>query len=1158
MLSALRTEPDAPAFRTLLLIAVIYSALGGLGLWLAIPPGYASPVFPAAGFALAVALRYGTRVLPAVWLGSLFLNAAVALTSGNLSIKTLLVATGIGIGAALQAWLGRYLVKWWSVDKWQRLEQEKDIFQFLLLGGGVACLVSATVGISSLVIAGVLPSSALSYSWWTWYVGDTLGVLIAAPLTLSYLLRHQSGWAGRLKTFLLPVVGMLFLAISAFIGTAHWETENRLSEVEDQGNLIATALEQRVIAHREMLAALARTIEINPDISRSQFDHFTLDTLQEQQDIFALSFNPYITLSGRQFFEQKMAKEYPEGKFQITERNAVRELKRAGEKSDYVPVGYISPLAGNMPAIGFDINSEPRRQNAIARAQRSGKIAATEPIKLVQEKQERAGVLILAPAYQKLVTTHDALSKHELIGFAVAVIKADEMVEIALKGRLSPGLQISIEDAAADEASRMLYRSSSQALIAVSQPAWQKSLMMADREWALKVFVTEDYVQLHRSWIAWGVGVAGLMFTALLQLFLLAIAGRAALINRQVSEQTEEINTKNAALTRSEERYRSVVESIKEVIFQTDAQGLWTFLNPAWTEVTGFGVQDSLGKLFLDYVHPDDRQRNNELFEPLIQRKKDYCRHEVRYLHHDGGFRWIEVYARLIIDAHDQIIGTAGTLLDVTDRHEADDKLRTAMQNAEAANLAKSQFLATMSHEIRTPMNGILGMAQLLLPEGVSETDRRDYARTILNSGKTLLSLLNSILDYSKIEAGKVALEQLAFDPQQVLHETASLFGSATLNKGLLVETNWHGEAGVRFISDAYRIRQMIANLVGNAVKFTDTGHIVLEAREISSDRDEVLLEFCVSDTGIGMDSETASKLFKPFIQADSSTTRKYGGTGLGLSIVKSLAKLMGGNVGVDSELGKGSRFWFTVKATRVSKVLNARQSSRIEQLPSDQSLPCHFQGKVLVVEDNPTNQKVIVTLLRKFGLEPSIAENGQQGLDCVRNEAIDLVLMDLHMPIMDGYTATTQIRAWEAKYGKPRHPIVALTADAFAEDRERSLANGMDDFMPKPIDIQTLTRVLAKFLPHQIIAKSSGNKDYPSPDLALVLPRVNELIALLRQGKVSAAGVFEDLRNMIRDTDLASDFVTLERHMYELRFEAALDEITQIATQRGWILEVS
>lgn len=1152
---------QSPLYFTWLIVAIVYALLGALGLALAIPPGYASPVFPAAGFALAVTLCFGARVLPGVWLGSLALNIGVALLHGNLSAATLLLAASIGTGALLQAWFGQMLVRRWSKLNWRYLERESDVLRFLLLGGVLACVISAGVGVASLRFVGIVPSTAVGYAWWTWYVGDTLGVLTLAPFILGLLQRHQFGWQDRLKVMAAPVLGMFVIAVGAFLAATHWEKTTQQAQLADQGRQLAEAIDRRFIAHREALASLAHVIEITPDLGLSQFDHFTAATLHDNPDLFALSFNPLVSFTSRQDFERHMAKRYPEGDFQITERNAERHLVRAGDRMDYVAVGYISPLKGNRAAIGFDINSEPTRRDAIARARQSGRAAATAPLRLVQEKQERVGVLVLAPAFRQTSAKEKNALKGELIGFAVGVIKVDDMVSIALRGQLAPDLLIELDDPAADESRRVLFRSDSKARPSEYTPVWQTRLTMADREWEMRVFPSEVYLQQHRPWLAWGVGVVGLVLTALLQILMLGVTGRTRLVQRQVDEQTIEIRTKNAALIVSEERYRSVVDNIKEVIFQTDAEGLWTLLNPAWTEITGFTVNESLGTLFLDYVHPDDRQRNNELFEPLILRKKEYCRHEVRYLCKNGGFRWIEVYARLTLDERDQVVGTSGTLTDVTDRRVAEDELREAMQKAEAANIAKSQFLATMSHEIRTPMNGILGMAQLLLSESVTETERRDYSRIILNSGKTLLSLLNDILDLSKIESGRLTIEHQVFEISPLLQEIVALFRSSANDKGLQLTCAWTGDPKARFIGDPYRIRQMLSNLIGNAIKFTTVGSVAIEVRSIGSAGQKTDIEFAVQDTGIGVNDAHKAKLFLPFSQADGSITRKYGGTGLGLSIVKTLAHLMDGKAGVESEPGKGARFWFVVRVETVADVQETRSVERSNSALSSTSASAHFQGKVLIVEDNAVNQKVIAALLKARGLDICIADDGQQGLDAVRSdETIDLVLMDLHMPVMDGYQATKHIREWEASNALPHRPIIALTADAYAEDREQCLAAGMDDFLPKPINVNLLVTVLSKFLPSLSgdVAETTV-KDLPLPhpvDSAWITPRLTLFASLLQQGKFAASETFRELQESLLGTELEDEFNTLETLIDSMQYGEALQVLKTIAVAHGWKLE--
>lgn len=531
----------------MLAAAAAYAILGSLGLVLAIPPGYASPVFPAAGLAVALVLLFGNRILPGIWLGSLTINLAVAFQNGALNMVSATVAAMLALGAALQAWLACVMVTRRLNGKWRSLDTEKHIVQFLVLAGPLACLVAATNGVSALYVAGVIPLTEYPYSWWNWWIGDTLGVLVFAPLTLIFMLRRESPWKERQTVVAAPLLVTICLVISLFLGVARWERKQQGDLIAGQGQKLAQLLERRIVAHEEAIAALSRLIEVTPDMSYRQFDHFTRITLKDSPDIFALSYNPFIRQTERQAFEASMAKKYGVADFVIRERNSQRQLIPAARRPYYVAVGYIAPLEGNGPAVGFDINSEPVRREAIARAMASGKPAVTAPISLVQENQKRVGLLFLHPAYRSGGAPSGSVQP-ELIGFAVGVIKVDEMVTIATRQAEHTGIVFHLTDPLADADRRILYQSDGGAAKPAGHQTWNARLKKADRIWNLDVFPTAEFLRRQRSWIAWSIGIAGLVFAALLQVLLLAMTGRTAVIHRKVREQTLEIREAKAEL----------------------------------------------------------------------------------------------------------------------------------------------------------------------------------------------------------------------------------------------------------------------------------------------------------------------------------------------------------------------------------------------------------------------------------------------------------------------------------------------------------------------------------------------------------------------------------------------------------------------------------
>jgi signal transduction histidine kinase/ActR/RegA family two-component response regulator len=389
----------------------------------------------------------------------------------------------------------------------------------------------------------------------------------------------------------------------------------------------------------------------------------------------------------------------------------------------------------------------------------------------------------------------------------------------------------------------------------------------------------------------------------------------------------------------------------------------------------------------------------------------------------------------------------------------ANEALVTSNATAQAALAARGAFLATMSHEIRTPMNGVLGMAQLLEDSGL-EGERLEWVRTLRRAGEALLTVLNDVLDLSKIEAGRLEVERLPFDLRAVLRESVRLFTPGAQQAGITLRCDLDGLADPAVRGDPTRVRQVLANLVGNAVKFTHRGEVVLSARRTDDDRVRITLR----DTGIGMTPEVLARLFEPFSQADHSFARRYGGTGLGLAISSRLAQLMGGRLSATSEAGVGSEFTLELPLPPCDDVAPSRQTRLPAPAPRPSARATPARGRVLAAEDNEVNRKLLQRFLQRLGFEAVLVNDGAAAVEAVAREDFDAVLMDCQMPEVDGFEATARIR--RAQPVHLRVPIIALTANAMQGDRERCLAAGMDDYLTKPLRVQELEETLVRWIP--------------------------------------------------------------------------------------------
>lgn len=523
----------------------------------------------------------------------------------------------------------------------------------------------------------------------------------------------------------------------------------------------------------------------------------------------------------------------------------------------------------------------------------------------------------------------------------------------------------------------------------------------------------------------------------------------------------------------SEQRLNLALAGVGDGIWDWNILTNEVYYSPEWERMFGFNpgevpqTVESMGP----QLHPDDAPGLFAEVNRYLNHEVATYSHEARMFHKSGEILHTLHRASAIFDSTGKAIRMIGTTVDISLRKKAELELKLALQGAQSASLAKAEFLTSMSHEIRTPMNGVAGLTQLLQETPLND-EQKDLVRTINSSGNLLLTLLNDILDFSKMESRKLEIEQIVFEPKLIVAEIQKSMIIATRAKGINFKVQISDQMPSRLISDPSRLRQIIFNLVGNAIKFTDHGGITVKMDWLGN-----LFRLEVQDTGMGIAKEKQELIFQRFVQADSSTARKQGGSGLGLAISKRLVQLMGGEMGLTSELGKGSNFWFTIPMELPGQESaiefiekesgNKQQLTKLtEVINSAKNL---LNSQILLVEDNIVNQKVALGILKKFGCQVDVAQNGLEAVDKAFITNYHLILMDCEMPEMDGYDATREIRRREIEISqklqvaRSQRKIVALTANVMPDNRAKCTECGMNGFLPKPLKRDDLQQVLAE-----------------------------------------------------------------------------------------------
>ncbi|WP_236037242.1 CHASE domain-containing protein [Marinomonas vulgaris] len=1067
---------------TVVAITLGYFLLGVLGLTVAVSPGYSTIIWPASGLALVAALFYPRQAWIGVFLGSFLVNVGV--TWQNTQTLVWLLPICIGFGAALQSFVGAYLIRRFVGIPF-RFHCTRLVLRFIALAAVLSTLISATIGSSALLLFGTIQPEVFMLSWVTWWAGGMIGVLVLVPWIVVIFPRlfgndFEHPW--RL------LAGFLFvLLVTAFLswGSTYSEWNKQNKEFRSNAQLLEVLLNNRIKNSVDMLYGFVGLVNSSEHIEVDEFNMFADSIRQRDDSILTVSLNFAVTGDDLDRFEANIQQEYPSIKFQVTEKNAQGDLVPVTPRPRHTPVTYISPMAGNEVVLGYDIYSQPERRFAVDQAITGRQVYPTAPLKLVQNGN---GVLLFLPFFHQ--------QSDAFLGMATAVLELETLTDTIVEYGLLPNTELYLIDDHNATSTPIIVAKSKQATFSADEVirkylsdefkhAVSFDIQVGAKTWRLFQVSESDFFK--QPWVVKFVLACGFLFSGVFGWFLLIVSSHSAVLEHRVALRTQDLLQANEELTASE----------------------------------------------------------------LAQSQ--------------------------------------------------------AKEQAQQASKAKSAFLATMSHEIRTPLNGTIGCLSLLLNTKL-QPEQATLAKLSQQSAESLLDIINDILDLSKIEVGRFELEKQAFSLPTLIEEVTNVFVLKAEEKGIVLNSPAVPVPDISLLGDRLRIKQILVNLLGNAVKFTQEGEVSLFLSVTPLDEDSVVLNILIKDTGIGISSDSQTHLFQRFNQADSSTTRRFGGTGLGLAISKEFIDAMEGSIELTSDQGQGSTFTVRIPLTQLTPATEPKSVSADVQVAvlyqnatgraylgavlDTFGVPHHdfatlaqacdalsgistntdktlvalvdeeivaaasradliqwnavtietntrclilqgrshltydqqayvtsltkpvfqgallkaletvlflkkpfeeisetqiqtqkepvmipnsanaatadrptFHGNVLLVEDNLTNQIVARGLLKLFGVEAAVAKNGQIAVDLARETRFDLIFMDCQMPVMDGYEATRIIRQSTEGATPSDVPIVALSANAMKGDEDECIAAGMNDHIAKPISQDKLSAVLSQWL---------------------------------------------------------------------------------------------
>ena len=1036
----------APAWRTAACIAALYAAVAALFAGLSVSPGPVSPLFPAAGVALACVLVYRRAGLSGVALGALVFHGVQAWLRGD----PWLPALGYAVAAVAQAAVARRWIER-RVQHPLALTEPRDIALFFGLGAFLASAVGATLALLAMQADPAAEATPWLRTWLTWWAGQVVGTLLAAPILLTLIGQPRAEWAPR-QAVIGSSLGTLLVLLA--IGTVQVSRMDR-TRVEDiferEAAHAAAALEFKLQAPLLALEAMRSVFLASDRVDRREMQLATQAWLTPPHHLQAIGWSERV---GRGGIAELEAQARAEGLAGYT----VRDRGPGAPPDEVVAIRYIEPMAGNAGALGVNALSVPPAREAIERSQRQDTAAATAGFRLSQDAPDsrQTGVVVYRALYHGQPAT-EAARRRALRGVVFVTLRMDDLLRAAFS-EVPASMTVCIIDRVAEGAAqRLAGPEGCERGAALLQRDQQ--IRFADRQWTLRLTGKDEAGAAAAESNVWILSVVGIVVSVMLGALLLGMTGRTRRIEAAVAERTaalsEEVREREmaeAAMRESEQRFRNIFATVPIGVVYTDLEGRLQHVNPHFSTLTGYSHDELLRMDVFDYVHPDDAQHEKDLIRRLLAGEFPMHRGHRRVVRKDGETVWVQATLTLLRGREGEPRRLVGVMEDITEHLRLVEAER-AREQAESANRAKSEFLSRMSHELRTPLNAMLGFAQLL------ELDQRHplapgqrpWVAQIQQAGWHLLDMINDVLDLSRIESGNMRLQLENLDLEALVEASLSLVARDAARRNITVRRDF-GTGAVAVVGDVTRVKQILINLLSNAVKYnTDGGAIAISTRH-----DGQHVSLVVTDTGLGMTADQMAELFQPFNRLGRERTGLEG-TGIGLVISQRLAELMGGTLHAESIAGDGSSFILTLPMAVDADTVRSDLDPTV--LPAG----TYHRRIVHYVEDNETNIEVMRGILaQRPQVQMAVSMTGLEALATIRHEPPDVILLDMNLPDIDGLELLRLLKADPVTTGIG---VVVVSADALGAQIDAALDAGALRYLTKPVSVSEVLSVLDEVL---------------------------------------------------------------------------------------------